>query len=174
MKKLAVFLSIIFMVGLMAACGGETASKPKEEPKKNLEASTNQKKEKEAVVKQQKPQNIDTSVFEFAKDVEVTNAIDTNQHLTVFVTMNNVSPGLATQHVVNQTYDFLQQKDIKGAKTITINVKQGGKKIAMFTVDKNKFKPNDNESMSDCVMKASKMEFMTPEVKEYGSTMKSW
>lgn len=78
---------------------------------------------------------------------------------------------MATQHVVNQTYDFVQQADIKGAKTIGINIKQSEKKIAQFTVHMDKFVPNDDEPMYDAVIATSEMEFMTDEVKEFGETM---
>ncbi|EKN63626.1 hypothetical protein BABA_24610 [Neobacillus bataviensis LMG 21833] len=165
----------------------EKAEAKKEEEEKKLEEQkakeeTERKVAEEKKAKEQtdqkeeaKSKNIDTSVFEYAEKVEVTNAIDINQHITVFVTMSKKTPpGLATQHVVNQTYDFLLQNDTKGAKTVSINVKQGDQKIAMYTVETGKFVPNDDEPMSDCVMKASKMEFMTPEVKEFGATMNSW
>jgi hypothetical protein len=32
----------------------------------------------------------------------------------------------------------------------------------------------DSKPMSDCVMKASKIDFMTSEVKKFGETMNSW
>ncbi len=59
----------------------------------------------------------------------MTDAIDLNNHVTLIISMSEaISPGLATQHVVNQMYDFVQQVDVKGDKTIGINVKQGAKK----------------------------------------------
>ncbi|MEY9975707.1 hypothetical protein [Lysinibacillus sp. RC79] len=118
---------------------------------------------------------IDTSVFEYAQAVDVTDAIDLNNHVTLIISMSEaITPGLATQHVVNQMYDFVQQVDVKGAKTIGINVKQGANKIAQFTVYTDKFVPNDDEPMSDAVIAASEIEFMTDEVKNFGKTIGSW
>ncbi|WP_419955952.1 hypothetical protein ACN6MT_11425 [Neobacillus niacini] len=118
---------------------------------------------------------IDTSVFVYAKSVEVTDAIDINQHVTVFVEMSkDLKSGLATQHVINQSYDFLQQPDLDGAKTVTIAVKQGEIKIAQITINKDAFVPDDDQPMSEVVIKASKIDSMTDEVKEFGATMGSW
>ncbi|MBM7717293.1 hypothetical protein JOC94_004318 [Bacillus thermophilus] len=92
--------------------------------------------------------------------------------MTVFVDMSeDLKPGLAFQHVVNQSYDFIQQDDIEGAKTVGINVRQGGNKIAIYTVDRDKFQPNDNEPMADLVMDASVVEMALPEVEEFADTM---
>ena len=118
---------------------------------------------------------INTDVFAYATKTEVTDAIDINDHVTVFVYMSEeLTPGLASQHVLNQTYDFIQQEDVKDAKTISINVKQGDTKILMYTVEKDKFKTNDEIPMSDLVLEASKVEFMTDEVKEFGEIMEMW
>jgi flagellar biosynthesis GTPase FlhF len=149
--------------------------KEKDETKKEAEAEK-AKKEQEAVAKpKEEAKKIDTAIFEYAEKTEVTNAIDINQHVTVFVTMNSeVKPGLAAQHVVNQAYDFLQQTDLTGAKTVTIAVKQSDTKIMQFTVKKDSFVPIDDVPMSECVMKASEIDSMTPEVKEFGSATNSW
>ena len=124
---------------------------------------------------QNQKREIDTSVFENAEKVEVTDAIDSNQHVTVFVYMSEEpEPGFATQTVFNQAYDFLQQPDLEGAKTVTIAVKQGNRKIAQITVNKEKFKPDDQRPMSDVVLEAAKIDSMIDEVKEYGKIMGSW
>ncbi|OLS38262.1 hypothetical protein BTR22_07170 [Alkalihalophilus pseudofirmus] len=118
---------------------------------------------------------IDTSVFEYASQVDVTDAIDINEHVTLFVHMSeDTKPGLATQHVVNQTYDFLQQEEVQDAKTVSVNVKQGEVKIAMFTVNTDQFVPQDDIPMSDVVLEASDIEFMTEEVKQYGENLGTW
>lgn len=115
---------------------------------------------------------IDTSVFEYATGIEVTDAIDINEHVTVIIDMSEeLSPGLAFQHIVNQTYDFIQQDDVQAAKTFGINIRQGGNKIAMFTVDRDKFKPNDDEPMADLVLEASIVEMALPEVEQFAETM---
>lgn len=164
---------------LLIGCSAEetTNEEPKEEKvvKEEKPVEKEEKKvEPKEEVKKEEPE-IATDVFSYAEKVEVTDAIDTNQHVTVFVFMSEeLTPGLATQHVVNQTYDFLQQTDIEGAKTISVNVKQGELKIAMYTVNKDQFVPNDSEPMASVVMKASTMEFMVPEVEEYGKTMELW
>jgi outer membrane biosynthesis protein TonB len=159
----------------------EKAAKQKEEEEEEEEAdkkaeAEKAKKKQEAVDKSKaEAKEIDTAIFAYAEKVDVTNAIDTTQHVTVFVTMNNeVKPGLAAQHVVNQTYDFLQQSDLTGAKTVTIAVKQSDTKIMQFTVNKDSFVPIDDVPMSECVMKASKIDSMTPEVEEFGVVMESW
>ncbi|MGG3452185.1 hypothetical protein [Domibacillus aminovorans] len=119
--------------------------------------------------------SIDTSVFKFAKETEVTDAIDINKHVTVFVAMSEeLAPGLAVQHVIKQTYDFLQQTDVEGAETITIAVTQGGQKIAMYIVQKDQFAPDAEKPMTDVVLAASKMEFMTPEVEAFGQSLGTW
>ena len=118
---------------------------------------------------------INTSVFEYATDIKLTDAIDINQHVTVMVDMSEeLTPGLATQHVVNQTYDFVQQDDVQSAKTITLIVRQAEKKVAQYTINTEKFKPNDDEPMADAVISASEIDSMTDEVKEFGKTMGTW
>lgn len=162
----------------------EEATKEKKVPEETKATPTKTpstaKTEKSEIVSKDKTKEsdesgIDTNVFEYAEKVEVTNAIELNDHVTIFVFMNEeVKPGLAVQHVVNQTYDFIQQKDMTNAKTISVNVKQGDLKTAMFTVHTEKFVPDDDEPMSDAVMKASDFEFMNGEVKEYGEIMGTW
>lgn len=168
----------------LSACGSEEVQK--EEPKEKVEQTTENKTEKkgESVVEKkeepkqetkQEESKIDTSVFAYAKKVDVTDARDITQHITIFVHMSeDLTPGLATQHVFNQTYNFIQQPDLEGAKTVTIAVKQGEKKIAQITVDKEKFVPNDAEQMTKVVLAASVIDSMVPEVKEFGNTMGSW
>lgn len=68
-------------------------------------------------------QVIDTSVFVYAEKVDVTDAREITNHVDVVVHMSeNLKKGLAVQHVFGQTYEFLQQEDIKGAETVTIGV----------------------------------------------------
>ncbi|QQP11532.1 hypothetical protein FJQ98_20385 [Lysinibacillus agricola] len=159
----------------------EKAKEEEERKAKEAEEKAKLAKEQEEVDKEEpttaeksKP-IINTSVFEYAQAVDVTDAIDLNNHVTLIISMSEaISPGLATQHVVNQVYDFVQQVDVKGAKTIGINVKQGANKIAQFTVYTDKLVPNDDEPMSDAVIVASEIEFMTDEVKAFGKTIGSW
>lgn len=151
---------------------GEPMEKPDEQPVVKIA-----KDEVEEEVKDEEPKkaNISTYVFEYAQKVEVIDAIELNDHVTVFIDMSSgPTPGLATQQVVNQTYDFIQQDDLAGAKTVSINVRQKGNKIAMFTVDMSKFVPNDDEPMAQAVIAASDVEFMTDEVKEFGKVIDSW
>jgi ABC-type enterochelin transport system substrate-binding protein len=116
---------------------------------------------------------IDTSVFVYAEKVVVTDARDITDHIDLVVHMSEKpTPGLATQHVLTQTYDFLQQKDIQGAKTITIGVMQGDLRISQFTIDVAKFKPTDHLIKS--VLAASTIDKMNDEVKEFGKTMELW
>lgn len=64
---------------------------------------------------------IDTTLFEYAKSVEVTNARDITKHITLKINLNDgAEVGLGTLYVLNQTYDSLEQDDIVGIETITI------------------------------------------------------
>jgi Ca2+-dependent lipid-binding protein len=171
---------IILMAALfLTACTQESAepvnkpkeeekTKAKEEPKKETKKESKEEKKKDEGKSEKESTKIDTSVFAYAKKVDVTDAIDINQHVTVFVTMSEeLTPVLATQHVLNQSYDFLQQEDIKGAKTVTIAVKQGDIKIAQITVNKDNFVPNDTEPMASVVLKAAEIDMMKPEIKDF-------
>lgn len=173
----------VWIVALVIIIGIFTITNMTESPDKIELHELTTKKENEAVATETVPVNkstvteseIDTTVFEYALATEVTDAIDINDHVTVFVEMReDISPGLATQHVVNQTYDFIQQDDVIDAKTITIAVKQGDIKIAQFTVNTANFVPNDDIPMTQLVMTASEIDFMTDEVKEFGKTMEAW
>lgn len=170
MKKLSfVFIAMLLSVVVLAACGEEKTEKASsnEDTTAVKKAETKTEEPKEEEIKEEVPK-IDTSVFKYAKKTDVTNAIDTEQHITAFIYMNEkTKEGLAAQHVLKQSYDFLQQEDIKEAKTVTIAVSQNDKKIFQFTVDKDKFAPNENESMSDVVLNASKVETMSEEVKAF-------
>ncbi|MFS0777655.1 hypothetical protein ABC255_16850 [Neobacillus sp. 3P2-tot-E-2] len=82
-----------------------------------------------------------------------------------------LTPQLATQHVLNQSYDFLQQEDLAGANTVTIGVMHGETRVFQFTVDKTKFTPNDSEPMVNVVLQASKVDKSTPEIDEYATAV---
>lgn len=115
---------------------------------------------------------IDTSMYEFSKDVKVTDAIDINNYVSLMIEMNDeLSPGLAFQHATTQTYDFLQQKALEGADQVGINILLDGQKIAMYEVEMSKFEINDKESMAQLVLHASVMEMITPEVHDYTQNM---
>lgn len=116
---------------------------------------------------------INTSVFVYATKVDVTDSRDITEHIDVVVHMKDtVKPGLATQHVFTQSYDFLQQDDIKGAKTVTIGVMSGDHRVSQFTVDASKFKAE--EHLIKSVLSASTIDKMYPEVEEYGKVMELW
>lgn len=118
---------------------------------------------------------IDTSIFEYASKVDVTNALDINNHVTSKVFIDeDANPGMAVQDIIKQTFDYIQQEDLKDAKTITILVTQNDKKIAQFTVQKDQFIPNENEPMIKIVLDASEIEHMSAEVKSFGETMELW
>lgn len=129
-------------------------------------------KEKEGTTVEEEAQ-IDTSVYKYATDVEVIDSRDSTQHINLEVTMSDgLKPGLAAQHVLSQTYDFLEQSDIKGANLVTVGVIQGGNRILQFETNVNKFKPEGQ--MGEAVLAASKVEKMNSNVKEYGQTMGWW
>lgn len=115
---------------------------------------------------------IDTSMYEFSKDVKVTDAIDIKNYVSLIIEMNDdLSQGLAFQHATTQTYDFLQQEALEGADKVGINIILEGQKIAMYEVDMSEFKTNDEQSMAQLVLDASVMEMITPEVHEYTQNM---
>lgn len=187
MKKV-LFLLLISMVSIaLVACSGdeEKETKAEEEPKqeeKKMEEPKEEKpeeesedieenKEKEEEPKEQE-NNIDTSMYQYTQNIEVTDALELNDHITLIINVNEEStPGLAFSHVLEGTFDFLQQDIVKKAKTVGINVVQGEQKIAMFTVRPSEFKPDDNTPMAELVLNASDVEMMLPEVEEYANTM---
>lgn len=131
--------------------------------------------EQEEVIEEVAKSKIDTSIFEYATDVEVTDAIDTNQHITVKLTISEDSkPGMQVQNIIGQTFDFLQQVDIKDANTITILVLQNDIKVAQYTVQKDKFVLNESDPMIDLVLQASEIEQMSEEVKQHGEALELW
>lgn len=154
----------------------EEAKKKEELAKKEAEEKRKQEA-KQTEPKTEKPEKaeIDTSVYKYAEKVEVTDAIDITQHVTVFVDIPNENvPGQSVINVLSDTYDFLQQDDMSGAKTVTIAVRQNGIKIAQFTINKDKFVPDDDQPMAGQVVKAAEIETLSNEVREYGSVMELW
>ena len=98
------------------------------------EENENSNSKKETVVNAVPKTTIDTSVFEYATTADVTDAIDINKHVTVKLSVSeDAQPGISSQHVLNQTFDFLQQEDLNGAETVTIFVTQKEMKIFQFT-----------------------------------------
>jgi hypothetical protein len=167
LKKIITLLTTVF---LLAACGGNEEATSETE---NKESVKNHEETTEPIEEVTQP-TIDTSVFEYATDIEVTDALSTNQHVTVKLTISEASkPGMQVQNIIKQTFDFLQQNDIKEAKTVTILVLQN-EKIAQYTVDKEKFVPNESESMVDLVLQASEIEHMSDEVKQHGEALELW
>jgi hypothetical protein len=78
-----------------------------------------------------------------------------------------LTPELAVQHVLTQTYDFLQQPDVEGADTFTIAVMQGDERIYQIKTDKTKFVTDDNIPMSKLVLDASVVEKTSPEIDQF-------
>lgn len=116
---------------------------------------------------------IETSVFIYAQEVKVTDALDISNHIDVVVYMSeDVGKGLAVQHVLTQMYDFLQQTKVNEAKTVTVGVMSGDFRIAQITVDMSKFKAGEHFIHS--VMDASKIDKMDDDVKEYGEALDLW
>ena len=174
-----ILIVAIFVIGIIANISEDGTSEVKKEVtapvvKEDVEKDKEVVVEKEEVVEEVEP-SIDTSVFEYATNTEVTDAIDINQHVTVRVFVSEeAEAGMSVLNVVKQSYDFIQQEDVKDAKTITIFVTQNDQKIVQYTVQKDKFVPNESVPMSEVVLKASEIEFMTDEVKEFGKTMETW
>ncbi len=180
-SKLLNIVPVVIFSAVLFGCSDGSESKEEKKSEDTTEVNVKEEKaetteevtesEPEEVNEVEQP-TINTDVFAYATKTEVTDAIDINDHVTVFVYMSEeLTPGLASQHVLNQTYDFIQQEDVKDAKTISINVKQGDTKIFQFTVDTTKFKTDDEIPMSDLVLEASKVEFMTKEVEDAAESL---
>lgn len=150
----------------------ETISKEQEEGVGSDEESTDE--EVLTTIDNEEDESlINTSVFVYATKVDVTDSRDITEHIDLVVHMkDSVKPGLATQHVFSQAYDFLQQDDIKGAKTVTIGIMTGDQRVAQITVDAAKFKAE--EHLIKSVLSASTIDKMYPEVEEYGQVMELW
>jgi len=115
---------------------------------------------------------IDTSMYEYSKEVEVTDAIDINEYVSLIIRMNDsLEEGMAFQHASNQTYEFLQQDIIEGAEKVGINIVLNNKKIAMYEIDLDEFNIVDDEPMAQLVLDAAVVKMMTPKVEEYVDIM---
>lgn len=115
---------------------------------------------------------IDTSMYQCAENVEVTDALELNDHITLMIDMpESNQQGTAFQHVLNQSYDFLAQNSAKKTKTVGVNIRQGGQKIAMFTIHPEKFVEKDDEPMAQLVLDASIVDIVLPEVEQYADSM---
>ncbi|MCM3758683.1 hypothetical protein M3197_14555 [Sporosarcina aquimarina] len=172
------YLLLPTLVLLLAACAND---EPKNEPTKDKPALEKSSEKEKPAAKETEPteevvsdKEINTSIYEYASKVDVTDARELNDHITLMIDMKTDNENLAFQHVLYQTYDFLQQKDIEGAKTIGVNVRVAGKKIVMFTVYPEKFVPNNKARMSDVVLAASEIEMMSKKVEKYGKKMGTW
>lgn len=118
---------------------------------------------------------IDTSVFKYAKSVDVTDARDINKHITLQIDLNDdAQAGMGTQHVLTQMYDFLQQEDIKGADTVTYYVRIKEEKVAQFKTTVANFKPDPEKPMAGLVLEASEVEQLNSEVEAFGKTIGLW
>lgn len=173
MRKLFIVTSILFL----AACSSteeeqatiEDSKISEQEESENIQEHIDEVTEME--ISEEEPR-IDTSMYESAQDIEITDALEINDHITLFIYMSeDLKEGLAFQHVTNQTYAFLLQESIKEAKTIGVNVIHGENKIAMFTVNLEDFVEDDSISMAKLVLDASKVQMASPEVEEYAEVM---
>jgi hypothetical protein len=165
--KLLQITSAILLSAIITGCSSDDTQKQTSTNVEEQNITTNVTPPTETESK------LDTSVFVYAKSVDVTDGREAMKHLDLVVNMDkSTAPGLATRHVLTQTYDFLQQSDISGADTITIGVMSGDLRVSQITVDVAKFKAGDN--IIGSVLIASKIDKMTPEVKEFGKTMNLW
>lgn len=183
MKKILSML-LLSLVLVLSACGSDEPEKetlevedtPKQDEVEKGEPAEEEPVEEEVDEESNEETNdesaIDTSMYEYAENVEVTDALEINDHITLIIDMpESNTQGLAFQHVLNQTYEFLEQGSAKEAKTIGINIRQGGNKIAMFTIYLERFVENDDEPMAQLVLDASVVEMTLPEVDQYAETM---
>lgn len=151
-------------------------STTKEVEEKTTEDSTNKETEEQAI-KEKSEDNGDTILFADtgAEEVKVTDEIKTKEQATAVIQIEpDVQAGAAVVNVVNKMYDFLQQEKLTDAKKVIVIVKQKDKRVAQFTVNTTKFDTKDGKWASDAVMDATKIDFMTDEVKEYGKLLEVW
>lgn len=168
------YLSILFLVLVLglAACDNENVEKEVEKEKTEERQEATEEKNTENEDDEQETTNIDTSMYEYSTEVEVTDAIEVNDYVSLIIRMNDsLEPGLAFQHATNQTYDFLQQESIDGAEKVGINIILNDQKIAMYEITLDEFETNDEESMAQLVLDASVMNMIVPEVEEYAEVM---
>ncbi|MEK3976029.1 hypothetical protein [Psychrobacillus sp. FSL K6-1267] len=188
-KCFILFVTFLIVGIVLSGCNNAEVAENEKKDTSVVETKESEEKvdtvEKEGTIDKEKVQateteaaiepDIDTSIFEYVTDVELTDAIDINQHLTVKLNISEeAQPGMAVQNILKQTFDFIQQDDLEEAKTITIIVSQNDKKITQYTVQKDKFFPNDNDPMSGLILDASEVEFMSDEVKAFGKDTGSW
>ncbi|KAF0820883.1 hypothetical protein KIS4809_0410 [Bacillus sp. ZZV12-4809] len=178
MKKSIMMFVIATLAIMLSACGEETSKEDepkKEEVQEQKEKAKEPAEEKEEKAKEEETAEaakIDTSMYQYAKNIDVTDALEINNHITLMIDMNpKTNQGMAFQHVLNDTYDFLLQDSVQQADTVGINVRQDGVKIAMFTVHPKEFVENDEIPMADLVLQASIVDMMTDEVKAYAEAM---
>jgi hypothetical protein len=167
MPKVLNLICGLLVIFTITACQSEkTTVKTETKPKEEVQVTT------EDTTTTDQP-NISTSVFQYATSVDVTDSRDITKHIDVVVKRDkDTAEGLAMQQLVTQTYDFLQQTDIKGANTVTIGLMIGEIRVAQFTVDLKKFTPGDNFIKS--VMNASKIDKMDNEIKAFGKSAGYW
>ncbi|MEK4387226.1 hypothetical protein MKZ25_15785 [Solibacillus sp. FSL W7-1464] len=167
---------------LLVACSDEADKEPieaeevivEEEAKENVKEEMIEKEANETVDAANEPQ-IDTSFFEYAKSVTVTDARSTNKHITLQIDLNDdAKAGIGTQHVLNQMYFFLKQDDINGADTVSFYVRIREEKVAQFKTTVANFKDELETPLSNIVLKASEIKKLNPEVESYGKTMGLW
>ncbi len=183
MKLTGWVVTALLAMSLLQGCSEEKAKDEAKETKPVVE-----KKESDKIVEQEVPvveevvqesdpeeevEGVNTDAFIYATNVDVTDARDISKHLDLVVHMSSeLTPALATQHVILQSYEFLQQEDIKGADSITIGVMNGDFRVAQYTVDMNKFEPNGN--LVESVLQASTIDKKDPKVDEYGKALEWW
>lgn len=116
---------------------------------------------------------INKSVFEYAKNIEVTDAREQNKHITLKIDLaDDANPGQGTLNILSQTFDFLDQQI--GFETFTIIIRVNDVKASQFKIHTEKFQPNEDDPMANLVLQASEIEFLTPEVKSFGETFELW
>jgi hypothetical protein len=177
MAKILKLLCGLLIIFTFAGCSAQKDAAVKETKPKKVEAEVVKPQEEQPAQPEQAAEpaqpSIDTSVFQYAKSVDVDDSRDIMQHINLVVNMSeDITAALATTHVFTQTYDFLQQKDIAGANTVTIGIMKGDIRVAQITVDVKKFKAGENYIQS--VLQASKIDKMSSEVKEYGKSAGYW
>ncbi|MCT8975511.1 hypothetical protein N4T77_02755 [Clostridium sp. CX1] len=170
-------------IGLLLTGCSSAKEAPKEEAQKTgtvksettapkTEANKSETAASETEVSETERNTVKTDAFSYANKVDITDARGITNHVTATVFMSDeLTQGLATQHVLNQSYEFLQQADLKGVDTVTIGVMKGDIRVFQYKVTMKDFVPNDSDKMSDVVLKSSKVEKMAPQVEKHAKIM---
>jgi len=172
MKRIFITLAAFLLLTACGDTGDEAQVVEKEVSKVETEETEENQEAQDKDSEQLAETEIDTSMYEYVKNVQVTDAIDINSYESLIIEMNDeLTPGMAFQHATNQTYDFLLQDAIQEVDKVGINILLNEQKIAMYEITRNDFVENDDKPMAQLVLDAATVQLMVPEVEQHAEIM---